>query len=1224
MEVFIYNVSYTANKIDVQEAIANILHGPEYLDPLSEPWNFDIRLFPNRKRKSGHSGCGALTVPNRELGSQLLRDYGTVSTGTFRSVSVGSRFLRFTTSRGNARPDIVDAIQRLPYEDPNMLRERERRAAELRQNSISVRTIQFGWVCRDSVFSVEWEKTSYIDMCGIYFNNDPRELRIKSFAPSETRVIAVRFSQIAWSATSVSVPNQPVVLLFLNSPPSFETEVTPERAAYLVAAQGSDFRGTVYDIEPRKRLTAFDDDHARVVPYTSCAIRLVCSTQADVMQFRQLSRVAELYEPQDYDYPVEYRELFSSQNLAMLQSWLRFLDFEVAFQVESMVRSLALDVQEMLSLREDIDLLVEEKGTEYTSALLRHFAGQARVLFWDYNESQESMETILQCFQRSLEEFEVQAPSPTLRNGDAVFDCLHTIQTPSTIRLEGPFPEQSNRVVRSYPGHHLNFLRVSFVDETRLQYRFDREVDGRDFIQSRVGSALSNGISVGGRIFKFLAYSMSALKEHAVWFVKPFYDDDGRRVDAKTIIESLGEFRDLSFDPQLIYCPARYGARISQAFTATDSSVSVEVEEIFEIDDMEVDKLNADGTPDGKWCFTDGVGTISKDLARAIWRELKLKSRRGKHKTYPCALQVRFQGSKGMLSVDHRLSGRAICLRPSMIKFAAPNTLEIEIARAFDKAGKYHLNRPLITVLEGLGVPYGTFKYYQDLAVEEAQESTESLGKAARLLETYGLGTSYRLSSVMLSLQKLGIDDLFDDFCHKSLEFAVHHVLRELKQHSRIHIPGGCTLVGVADVHGYLKEGEIFACYKTQDTGSTIYLEGPTLISRSPTIHPGDVQVVNAIGRPPPGSCFEKDRLLYTVVFSTQGSRPLPSFLGGGDLDGDIYNLIPLNDLPEFTPETTHPPSLYDAAPKKVLDRPSTMDDVADFFVDYISSDVLGIVATNWLIIADQSKEGIFDADCLKLGDLHSDAVDYPKTGQPVALNEIPRLKYRAKPDWNAPETVTSDSAKYYQSEKAIGRLFRSIELPAFRSVRQVERRQRKNFQRGQEPTLEEVLADLDLNHEDEDDFIRIAVEERVSGFIELRPIDEDTMNFALQLFNRYASELRTICTTHTLTFSRSAMLTEEEAMIGTIVAKCSQSRKRKDLMAKLREQTNLLVTGIREELMGDEGCELEDGLMRSWLAWELSNIDAFGAHSFGWIALGGIFEAIKDIEERDEGSMRH
>lgn len=39
---------------------------------------------------------------------------------------------------------------------------------------------------------------------------------------------------------------------------------------------------------------------------------------------------------------------------------------------------------------------------------------------------------------------------------------------------------------------------------------------------------------------------------------------------------------------------------------------------------------------------------------------------------------------------------------------------------------------------------------------------------------------------------------------------------------------------------------------------------------------------------------------------------------------------------------------------------------------------VLGLIAINWLIIADQSEKGIFDPDCLTLSQLHSDAVDYP------------------------------------------------------------------------------------------------------------------------------------------------------------------------------------------------------------------------------------------------------
>lgn len=70
------------------------------------------------------------------------------------------------------------------------------------------------------------------------------------------------------------------------------------------------------------------------------------------------------------------------------------------------------------------------------------------------------------------------------------------------------------------------------------------------------------------------------------------------------------------------------------------------------------------------------------------------------------------------------------------------------------------------------------------------------------------------------------------------------------------------------------------------------------------------------------------------------GDRPLPSKLGGGDLDGDEYNLLPLNDLPQFRPDATCPPGEYSPAPRKLLESNATMSDVADFVVDYIKSDV--------------------------------------------------------------------------------------------------------------------------------------------------------------------------------------------------------------------------------------------------------------------------------------------
>lgn len=129
------------------------------------------------------------------------------------------------------------------------------------------------------------------------------------------------------------------------------------------------------------------------------------------------------------------------------------------------------------------------------------------------------------------------------------------------------------------------------MDENRLQFRFDKEVDGPGFIRQRVGTILNEGIQVAGRNFQWVGYSMSALKEHAVWFIEPF-TWEGHRIDAAHVRRSLGTFT------KVIHYPALYGARISQAFTATDPGVVIIAEEMIIIDDIERDGSNfTDGRP---------------------------------------------------------------------------------------------------------------------------------------------------------------------------------------------------------------------------------------------------------------------------------------------------------------------------------------------------------------------------------------------------------------------------------------------------------------------------------------------------------------------------------------------------------------------------------------------------------------------------------------------------
>ena len=156
------------------------------------------------------------------------------------------------------------------------------------------------------------------------------------------------------------------------------------------------------------------------------------------------------------------------------------------------------------------------------------------------------------------------------------------------------------------------------------------EVDGTTLLLNRVGGVLKNGFDLGGRHFEFLAYSSSALREHAVWFMNPFEHPERGWVDAQKIRDSLG-----NFDKKLKNIPSKYAARLAQAFTATDPSVSITKSQWEEIGDM----------GEEPYLFTDGVGTISRDLADMIWEALcsaKPDLLQLEHK--PCAVSV-LQGS---------------------------------------------------------------------------------------------------------------------------------------------------------------------------------------------------------------------------------------------------------------------------------------------------------------------------------------------------------------------------------------------------------------------------------------------------------------------------------------------------------------------------------------------------------------------------------------------------
>jgi hypothetical protein len=247
------------------------------------------------------------------------------------------------------------------------------------------------------------------------------------------------------------------------------------------------------------------------------------------------------------------------------------------------------------------------------------------------------------------------------------------------------------------------------------------------------------------------------------------------------------------------------------------------------------------------------------------------------------------------------------------------------------------------------------------------------------------------LPKLVKQLEKMGIDYRRDKFLKSAVEHVVLRELRLLKHKARIPVDQGVTLFGVMDETGFLDADEVFVTYdKTHGVyrgrriNSTLK-DGQIIVTRSPALHPGDIQIVNQV-TPPQGHPLRS--LQNCIVFSQKGKRDLPSMLSGGDLDGDLYNII---WDPDALPDNYFLPADYPRVKPKPLDRPVKPQDIADFFVDFMRTDILGMIATRHVVLADYHEQGTTHPDCISLAGMHSTAVDFSKTGIPVDVKALPK-----------------------------------------------------------------------------------------------------------------------------------------------------------------------------------------------------------------------------------------
>lgn len=340
-----------------------------------------------------------------------------------------------------------------------------------------------------------------------------------------------------------------------------------------------------------------------------------------------------------------------------------------------------------------------------------------------------------------------------------------------------------------------------------------------------------------------------------------------------------------------------------------------------------------------------------------------------------------------MLSLDSRLAGAEMLLRPSMTKFRGSDSADLEICTAGYRPITLYLNEQLIPILEKLGVANEWFLDLQKAEIERLYSTTSSAKNASKFLSSHSIGDKIRLPWFLERLPHLNLSFQQDDLLTRVVETAVLIQLRTLKYKARIPVRKGFTLLGIMDETGILKEGEVFCVADVDGKSKVITGENrrEIIISRSPALHPGDIQIAAAVTVPASSPLMQ---LRNCICFSQKGFRDLPSMLSGGDLDGDLYHIIFDPDARPTRP--MYKPAEYPRLRPRELDRPVEREDMTQFFIEFMETDQLGRICNAHKMLADETSEGVADPRCIKLAEMASTAVDFSKTGIPVNSNLSP------------------------------------------------------------------------------------------------------------------------------------------------------------------------------------------------------------------------------------------
>lgn len=721
---------------------------------------------------------------------------------------------------------------------------------------------------------------------------------------------------------------------------------------------------------------------------TVLKLKLHRKHESSLIDFQEKLKIMNLLK-QKKKKTMEYK-LYEQDNDSLSENFmksLKFKDEKTSFNIQYNILCLLTEnkisihdpeVKTIIEILPELDGLVTEATLEDLIKLLN------RGFFSDEDNSFHDIFNSL---------YKRKKRDKGLNYSDSLFHILKTRKvtlTPSGVLFGIKEPEMSNRVLRKYEEFLDLFMRIKFSDDD-----LDDTKNMRFVIYKYFKPKLENFL-IFGRKYEFMAFSASQLRTSACWL----FAGDPTQITTEEIIQGLGKFHDK--------IPAKKAARIGQSFSASFPVV---------LEDME-NKLiikEENDLGNGKTVYSDGIGRISQDLIDQICVERKLPS--------ISAVQIRFGGAKGVLAVDPEMKeNRTIFLRPSMIKFDGKYE-HLELLDYNKYRGGY-LNRQIILLLLTLGIKAEVFKELQSDYLKDLESAKLKDANIFQYFNAEYEGSFVDMPPITVLVRKMKNAKLSlkeDPFiCGIERTLRLRGLLL-LKKKSNILVKNAARLLGVLDEYGVLEEDEVFVSFQNVQSDfnekvESIEIEGEVMVTRNPCLHPGDIRVLKAVRRK------KLSHFVNCIVFPRKGQRSLPSMISGGDLDGDLYFVSwDKRIIPER--ERLCPPMSYEAKKPEEFKEKSediNLKDMLDFFMRYMTFDNLGRIANSHLALADQSPKLAFDDRCLRLAELHSDAVDFVKTGYCVESIER-NLLAKEWPDF----MEKKDYLIIYESKTVLGELFR-------------------------------------------------------------------------------------------------------------------------------------------------------------------------------------------------------